>query len=187
MTDQLMLGAFCQKTIPVSEATKDLRPYNRVILNWEVDYRGFSSKEPDEPQGYLDFHIYVSIKESLIRIRDQKTGKKVERPGYKLTVAQDMAFEGQKWESYLVHEESFKQTEIRKAFDAFQRELLNIQGWIDIAESRAKFIPSGKDAFECPFCGWVTDELEDDITCYGCGKRFWSESLLKRQARSVSG
>jgi len=70
MTNQLMLGAFCQKTIPVSEATKDLRPYNRVVLDWAVDYRGFSRAEFDEPQGYIDFHIFVSIKESLIRIRD---------------------------------------------------------------------------------------------------------------------
>ena len=76
-----------------------------------------------------------------------------------------------------MREEAFKQAEIRKAFDAFQRELINIHSWIEIAESRVRLISSEKDAFECPFCGWVTDELDDDITCHGCGKRFWFEIL----------
>ena len=62
----------------------------------------------DELQGYIDFHVVVEIVETLIRVKDQKTKKKVERPGYKLIVFQNMALEGREWESYNVYDEPFK-------------------------------------------------------------------------------
>ena len=179
MTEQLILSSFSKKTISFSEATKDLRPWNNLILDWEVEYQEFSNCEMDEPQGFIDFHVVVEIVEALIRVKDQKSGKKFERPGYKLIVFQNMALEGKNWESYVVYDESFKKDKLIKASDVFQREILNIQSWIEIAESRAQLIPSGKDVFECWFCGWVTDEFNDDITCFGCGKRFWSETLWR--------
>jgi hypothetical protein len=179
MTEQLILSSFSQKTISFSEATKGLRPWNNLMLDWEVEYQGFSNGEMGEPQGYIDFHVAVEIVEALIRVKDQKTKKKIDRAGYKLIVLQNMALEGKEWESYIVYDEPFKKDEIKKAFDVFQREILNIQSWVEIAESRARLIPSGKAIFECWFCGWVTDKFNDDITCFGCGKRFWSDKLWR--------
>ena len=91
-----------------------------------------------------------------------------------------MAFEGMPWESYVVYEECFPQNKLKKAFDVFEREVLNIQSCIRIAESRARVIPMANDVFECPCCGWVTDIWSEDITCNGCGKRFWSETLWSK-------
>ena len=90
-----------------------------------------------------------------------------------------MALGEKEWESYITYEESFQMGQLKKAFDAFQRELLNIQSWIEIAESRARIIPQGNEVFECFHCGWVTDIWSDDITCKGCGKRYWSDRLWK--------
>ena len=185
MTTQLMLSSFSQKTISFSKATKGLRPWNNLILDWEVEYQVFSKGEMDEPQGYIDFHVVVEIVEALIRVKDQKTGKKVERPGYTLIVFQNMALEGKNWESYVVYDETFTKDKLDKAFDVFQREILNIQNWIEIAESRALLIPSGSAVFECWCCGWVTEKLNDDITCFGCGKRFWSDKLWGGDAQKT--
>ena len=102
-----MLSSFSQKTISFSEATKDLRHWNNLILDWEVEYRGFSNDEMDELEGFIDFHVVVEIIEALIHVKDQKTGKKVERPGYKLIVYQNMAFESNNWESHIVYDETF--------------------------------------------------------------------------------
>ena len=55
--------------------------------------------------------------------RNPKTYKKFETPGYKLTVFQNMAFEGKELESHIVHDESFENRDLKKAIDAFQREL----------------------------------------------------------------
>ena len=182
MTSQTMLNRFSQKTISMAEHTKqlDLRPYNNLIYDWEIEYKGYWRGEDDIPEGFVDFHVYVDITEALVTARDKKTHKKLKRPGYKLTVTQNHAFPEMGWESYVVYDEEFKKDQLDKAFDAFQRELLNIQGWIIIAESRAKLIPEGKDVFECMHCGWVTDQLKDDITCIGCGKRYWSYNLLNK-------
>ncbi len=135
------------------------------------------------PKDISIFMFAVEIVEALIRVKYQKNKKKVERPGYKLIVFQNMALEGREWENYVVYDEPFKKDEIKKTFDVFQREILNIQSCIEIAESRARLIPSGDNIFECPFCGWATDEFNDDITCFGCGKWFWSENRLAKSYR----
>jgi hypothetical protein len=176
---QLELSAFSGKTISMDESTKDFRPWNRTILDWEIEYRGYNRGE-DGPEGYIDFHVVVEINEAVIIARNPKTYKKVEKPGYKLSIFQNMAFEGKEWESYVVHEESFEKKKLKKAFDAFQRELMNIQCWVEIGESRARIIPQANDVFECFHCGWVTDIWADDIMCQGCGKRYWSERLWNR-------
>ena len=176
MTTQLDLTTFSEKTIDLAESTKDFRAWNNVILSWEITYVGYSRGD-DGPLGYIDFHVYVDIQEAIVKINKPKRRKKGKGPGYRLTVTQNIAFEGKEWETYLVYEESFEKQNLRKSFDAFQRELLNIQTWVEIAESRARIIPMQNDVFECPFCGWVTDIWADDIMCPGCGKRFWSERM----------
>ena len=161
----------------MGEATKDFRPWNMVVLEWDVEYCGYDRGENSEPEGYVDFHVIVQIVEALVDVREKKHYRKIKKPGYKLVATQNMAFEGLPWQSYIVFEECFPQNQLKKAFDVFEREVLNIQSWIEIAESRARVIPKANDVFECPFCGWVTDIWSDDITCKGCGKRFWSERI----------
>ena len=175
-----MLSSFSQKTISVQEATKGFRLWNNVILDWDVEYRGYARKEDGESEGYIDFHVIVEVIEALVEVREPKTYKKVDRPGYKLIVVQNMSFKGKGWETYDVYDESFQRKDLKKAFDVFEREVLNIQGWIGIAESRARLIPKERDVFECPFCGWVTDVWRDDILCEGCGKRFWTEKMWQK-------
>lgn len=79
----------------------------------------------------------------------------------------------------MVYEEEFLKDKRKKSLDAFERELMNIQTWKKIAESRFRLIPRGLDVFECKWCGWVTDVWRDDIMCEGCGKRYWSDKLWK--------
>lgn len=180
MSDQLMLSSFAQKTITAREATKDFRRWNNLVIDWDVEYEGYHRAddcEDETPEGFIEFHVIVEITEALVNARDKKTYKKTKVPGYKLTITQNVALPESDWETWHVHDEEFIQKNLKKAIDAFQRELLNIQNWIKIANSRARLIPENKDAFECVFCGWVTDEIHDDITCLGCGKRFWSERL----------
>ncbi|MFC1895648.1 hypothetical protein ACFL0Q_03155 [Thermodesulfobacteriota bacterium] len=159
----------------MAEATKDFRPRNNVIFDWEVEYRGYGRLEDYESEGPIDFHVMVQIIEALVKVKEPKTSKKKLTPGYILVVTLDVKFNDKKTESLIVYEESFLVEDLNKAFDVFQRELMNIHGWIIVAESRNRFIPPKKDIFECIFCGWVTDLWKDDILCQGCGKRFWSE------------
>ena len=158
--------------------TPELRPWNQVILEWDVDYTGYV-REDGHNEGYLDFHVMVEIEEALVTARQEKSYKKVQRPRYKLAVTQETTFKSGKTESYIIYEESFQKDQLRKAVDAFQRELLTIQNWIEIAESRARIMPQHNDVFECQWCGWVTDIWSDDITCQGCGKRYSSERIWK--------
>lgn len=154
---------------------------NPVIFQWDVEYMGYSRPDddnPDAPTGYIDFHVIVTLKEKLISVRDKKTYKKVKRPGYRFQTVMSYALPDSGWETYLQYENEFPKDQLNKAIDTIQNELLNIQDWIETAESRADLIPKGKDVFECMFCGWVTDTWADDITCSGCGKRFWSDKLL---------
>ena len=176
---QLMLSSFSQKTISMGESTKNFRPWNNIIFDWDVEYFGYS-RGIDEPEGIIEYHVIVELMEALVKARNPKTNKKIEMPGYKLIINQNMAFKGRGWESYVVYEEAFQKDKLKKAFDVFQREVLNIQGWIRIAESRLHLIPKGLDVFECSFCGWVTNAWSDDITCQGCGKRYWSDKLWRR-------
>ena len=174
-----MLSSFSQNTISIGELTKNFRPWNNIIFDWDVKYFGYS-RGIDEPEGMIEYRVIVRLMEALVKTKDRKTKKKIERPGYKLIITQNMAFHGKDWESYIVYEEAFQKDKLNKAFDVFQRELLNIQVWIKIAESRARLIPQGNDVFECLSCGWVTDVWSDDITCEGCGKRYWSDKLWRR-------
>lgn len=172
-----MLSSFSTKTISMDVSTKAFRPWNNNIFDWEVEYQGYY-REEDEHEGYVDFYVLADIREALVKMRkDKKTYRKIEVPGYKLIITQKMALAGREWESYVVYEEVFPKKQLRKAFDVFMRELLNIQGWIEIAESRARLMPDQADVFECDFCGWVTDIWTDDILCEGCGKRYWSDKL----------
>lgn len=165
----------------MDKSTKDFRPWNNLILDWEIEYQGYSRKDDNHIEGYINFHVIVEIKEAVVKARAPKTYRKRNKPGYKLTIIQNIAFEGKEWESYVLYEESFQMDQLGKAFDVFQRELLNIQCWVDIAESRARIIPQQNDVFECFHCGWVTDIWSDDIICEGCGKRYWSERRWRRE------
>jgi len=179
MTIQQKLSSFTDQGISFAEATKEFRPWNKVVLEWDVEYCGYDRGENSGPEGYVDFHVIVHIVEALVMTRNPKTYKKVKAPGYKLVVTQNMAFKNVPWESFIVYEESFLENQLKKAYDIFKREILNIQGWIEIAESRARIIPKANDVFECHCCGWVTDTWNDDILCQGCGKRYWSERLWR--------
>jgi len=178
-----MLTGFTKKAISLGQYNKQhgIRRWNSLVYDWDVEFTGYQRSDDDRPQGYIKFHVIIEIIEALVNTRDKKTYKKTKVPGYKLTITQNMALPENDWESFIVYEEDFMKNQIHNAIDAFQRELLNIQSWIEVAESRAELIPKDKDVFECPFCGWVKDSRQDDISCYGCGKRFWSEKLWKGQ------
>ena len=128
MTTQLMLSAFSQKTISMEEATKDFRLWDNVIYDWDVEYKGYARGKDGEAEGYVDFHIIVQIVEALVKVREAKTYKKVERPGFKLIVNQNIAFAGKEWESYVVYEEAFQKDKLKKAFDEFKREAIEYIG-----------------------------------------------------------
>jgi hypothetical protein len=179
MITQSNLSAFSGKTVSMNELTMGFRPWNKTILDWEIEYQGYSREDNESEEGLIDFKVIVEIKEALVPAKGPKRHKKFKRQGYILTVIQNMAPGGHEWESYIVYEESFQMDQLKKAFDVFQRELLNIQSWVEIAESRARIIPQGNDVFECFHCGWVTDIWSDDIMCKGCGKRYWSDRLWK--------
>ena len=179
MSEQTMLSSFSDKTVLMTGATKGFRPWDRTIFEWEIRYRGYN-REEDGPTGFVNFHVTVEIKEAMVIARKPKSYKKVKMPGYRLVVTQNASFEGGHKVSYIVHDETFKKHCLKKAFDAFQRELMNIQCWVEIAESRARIIPQANDLFECLHCGWMTDIWADDITCEGCGKRYWSERLWRK-------
>lgn len=179
MSEQQTLEGFSQKTIPLSELTSDFRAWNRCLLDWDIEYQGYEREGEGEP-GYVDFSVRVEIREALVMAKNPQTHKKTERPGYKLTVTQGMSFNGLVIDPQIVHEESFQIDQLGKAFDAFQEELLQIQAWIEIAESRARLIPNQNDVFECLQCGWVTDIWSDDLMCQGCGRRYWSQRLWSR-------
>ena len=182
MTEQLMLSSFSTKTISMDDSTKGFRPWNNNVFDWEVEYQGYY-REEGKHEGYVDFHVLVDIREALVKVRkDNKTYRKIEVPGYKLIITQKMALAGRERESYVVYEEAFQKEKLGKAFDVFSREVLNIQGWIKIAESRVRLIPDKSEVFECVFCGWVTDVWSDDILCEGCGKRYWSDRLWTGKA-----
>jgi len=176
MAEQLMLSSFSTKTISMDESTKGFRPWNNKVLEWDVKYQGYQMEKGIER--YVDFHVLAQIREALVKLRkDSSSYKKIEVPGYKLTITQEIAIGGREWESGVVYEEAFPKDQLRKSFDVFRREVMNIQGWIEIAESRARIIPNKADAFECTWCGWATDVWADDILCKGCGKRYWSDRL----------
>ena len=185
MISQLDLSSFAEKAISLEESTKDFRPWDKTIIDWEIKYHGYV-REEGGPKGFIECHVTVEIKESLIQIKNPKTHKKVTKPGYKLSVFQDVSFEGKGRENNIVYEEEFEKQDLKKAFDVFQRELLNVQGWVEIAESRARIIPKENDVFECIHCGWVTDILSDGITCEGCGKRYWSERFFTVHSTKTS-
>jgi hypothetical protein len=177
MISQLDLSSFSEKTVSLAESTKDFRPWDKTVIDWEIKYHGYV-REEGGPKGVIECHVTVEIKESAIQIKSPKTHKKFTKPGYKLSIYQDVSFAGKGWENNIVYEEEFEKKDLNKAFDVFQRELLNVQGWVEIAESRARLIPKENDVFECIHCGWVTDIWSDDITCEGCGKRYWSERFF---------
>jgi hypothetical protein len=162
----------------VLSESDDFRLWDRVISDWDVEFQGYASGDDDDATpGYVDFHLVIQVFEAYVSARGQKTYKKVMVPGYKVVVTENVAFPGEDWETWTIFEEGFKKKDLPKAIDVFRRELLNAQGIILVAKSRAKLIPAGKTAFECPFCGWATDSDDDDTMCLGCGKRFWSEKM----------
>ena len=165
----------------MGEATKAFRPWDRVVISWNVEYRGYQRGDDDRPEGPVGFHVTLEIREAVIvsnnpKQRRRRAGKRA----YRLTVTHAMAPAGEDPDSSIVYEEPFTEQEIKKAYDAFQREVLNVQSWVVIAEPRARIIPQANDVFECHHCGWVTDIWRDDITCEGCGRRYWSERIWNR-------
>ncbi|MFO7881177.1 MAG: hypothetical protein R6U52_01400 [Kosmotogaceae bacterium] len=182
---QSMLSSFADKHISLDEHNQQsgFRRWNSLIYDWEVEYQDYIRPDEnwhDAPEGYVETHVIVEITEALVTARDKKY-KKVKRPGYKLTVTQNRLLPGdeQEWESYTTLEEEYQKDKLNNCFSAFQRELLNIQIWIAVAESRAKLLPTNSETFECPFCGWATNTTSHDISCIGCGKRFWDSELFK--------
>ena len=158
--------------------SEDFRLWDGVIVDWAAQFQGYASGDDDDGrEGYIDSHLIVQVFEAYVSARDEKTYKWVEVPGYKVVVTENVALPGEPWEYWTIFDEGYKKKDLSKAIDVFQRELLNAQTIILVAESRAKLIPTGKAVFECPFCGWVTDSEDDDTTCMGCGKRFWGEKM----------
>lgn len=125
----------------------------------------------------MHFHVKAEIVEALVKCKVKKGRKKVMVQGYQFIIIQDMVSPGNNREKLIAYEQLFQKNQLREAFDVFQREIMNIQAWIRIAESRARFIHKKIDMCEYPFCRWVTDSWKDDISCGGCGKRFWSEKM----------
>lgn len=189
--NQPPLSSFVTKWISMDEAMKDFRPWNEIILDRDVKYQGYQRNKEGQPEGYIDFHVIAKIVEAVVDVKvkrnGRKTPKKVKRPGYKLVVTQNVALPEMERITHILYEESFTENLLKKAFDVFQGEVTYLQSCIEIAESRAKLIPNRRDIFECPFCGWVTDEWSDDITCEGCGKRFWSQRLWNRKVEANGG
>jgi hypothetical protein len=159
----------------------DFRPWNRVVLDWTIDYQGYQRDEQRE--GHVDFHVRVVIREALVRLKGTQTQKKRKMPGYSLTIFQVIAFDGDLRDPQVVFEELFRADELPKAVDAFQQQVLNVQTWVEIAESRARVMWNQNDVFECFHCGWVTDIWSDEITCEGCGKRYRAERMWSKWAR----
>lgn len=178
---QLMLSAFGKKTIPLSEYTKDFKPYNTIVLEWDIEYQDYCSEwQPmDMPEGVYDFRAAVVVKEALIKVRDMsvKSYKKKEVPGYKVVTEYSMLDPAGAWLVYDGHEKDFSKEELKKATDFFMEMVLRIEQWLCVPESRVKLIPAKKAEFECFNCGWVTDKWKDEIICEGCGKRFWSQKM----------
>jgi hypothetical protein len=181
MTTQPTLSDFAQKTISFGKAMRDFRAWNRVILDWDIAYQGYQRDEQRE--GHVDFHVQVVIREASVRLKDSQTQKMRKMPGYSLAIFQVIALGGDQSESLTVYEESFRINELPKAFDAFQQSVLTVQTWAEIAESRARVMPNQNDVFECFHCGWATDIWSDEITCEGCGKRYWSERMWSKRLR----
>ena len=166
-----------QTKLMLSESD-DFRLWDGTIIDWDVEFLGYTSSDNDDARsGFVDFHLIVQVFEAYVSARDEKSYKKIEVPGYRVIVTENIAFPDEPWESWTIFEEGFTKNDLPKAIDVFQRELLNAQTIILVAESRAKLLPAGDAVFECPFCGWVTDTMKDDTTCLGCGKRFWSEKM----------
>ena len=134
-----MLTTFYQKGPAMNGHSKQIesRRYNNLVFDWEIEYQGYQRKKADNSEGYVDFHVIIKIVEAIITARDEKTYKKVKKPGYKLTVSQAIAYSEKDWELYIIYNEKFKKEQLNKAFDLCTREILNIQNWITIAESRA--------------------------------------------------
>ncbi len=190
MTEQLMLSAFSAKTIAMDQSNEGFRPWNNKALVWNLAYRGYFDEGDGGIHGLMDFFVEVELREAVIKVRSKTSArnKKVERPGYRLTITQSFIIhqgEESAPETFIAYQEDFALHEKRKAVDVFAREIMNIQGWAMIAESRALFIPSGRAVFECPFCGWVTDSWNRDICCDGCGKRFWSKEMWSQMPASL--
>ena len=177
MTTQPTLSDFAQKAISSSNSLPNSRDWNRVVLDWDIDYQGYQRDEQRE--GHVDFHVRVVLREALVRLKDLQTQTKRQMPGYSLTIFQTVSFDTDRRDSHVIFEELFRADELPKAVDAFQQAVLNVQTWADIAESRARVMPNQNDVFECFHCGWVTDIWSDEITCEGCGKRYWSEKALR--------
>ena len=101
-----------------------------------------------------------------------------------MVVYQNVLMPGGDWDSYQVFGEEFVKDRLCTAVDAFMRETIIMQSWIEVAESRAKLIPADKAAFECPFCGWVTDSEDDDSTCLAAGNGFGAKRCGKGLGQS---
>ena len=63
MTNQLELSDFLGKTISMDELMGDFRPWNNVVLDWDIDYQGYQ-RDGEREECYLDFHVIVEIKEA---------------------------------------------------------------------------------------------------------------------------
>lgn len=107
MTIQQTLSMFTEKAIAVCEANKDFRRWDKVVLEWDVEYCGYDRGENNEEEGHVDFHVIVRIVEAMVDVRVRNKHRKVEKPGYKLAVTQNMASDGMPWENYVAHDECF--------------------------------------------------------------------------------
>jgi len=158
------------------------------LLDWVVCYNGYKRADfhEEESEGVVKFTVRVMLEQAFIRTWDKRLRKRTTKPGYRIVMCQLVVFpDGDK---ITLPDEVIQEVGLRykaRAVDAFTREIMNVQCWITIAESRARLIPKKRDWFECPFCGWVTDEESSDVMCQGCGKRFWME--MERHAEENAG
>ena len=64
-----------------SKSMSDFRPWNRVILDWDIGYQGY--QRDDQREGPVDFQVRVVLREAMVRLKDPQTGKKRQMPGYR--------------------------------------------------------------------------------------------------------
>ena len=72
MIFQLDLSSFSEKTVSLAESTKDFRPWDKTVNDWEIKYHGYV-REEGGPKGFIECHVTVEIKESVIQIISPKT------------------------------------------------------------------------------------------------------------------
>lgn len=170
---QLQLSNFVNS---LERAGRRRRGFSSQLLVWEVEYIDYQRSDPEieAVQGYVLSEARIELREALIRRWNPQARKKTQWPGFVVSVSKKITYPDgpvTNLKDCILNES--KLSEKTKAVDAFRNAVLNVESWILIAQARVRLIPRELDALECMGCGWVTDDASEDITCPGCGNKFW--------------